>query len=123
MASQPLAWHEVAPGTQFRFEFRGTECWRVHSTPIIQMATHSRPDNWAHPTDMEVYPFDEAAAAALLDEAGWLNQDDDGVRECVSCDYLAVDPAFAGSPLEIHPEYQRRKHVSGALGVLTLKVM
>ena len=90
----------------------------VFANTGIQMATHSRPDNWAHPTDMEVYPFDEAAAAALLDEAGWLDQDGDGVRECVSCDYLAVDPAFAGSPLEFTLNTNAGNTSQEALGVL-----
>ena len=41
------------------------------------------PDHWAHPgaDGLTQHPFDPGAAAALLDEAGWRDQDGDGVRE------------------------------------------
>lgn len=40
---------------------------------------------WAYNTDVEIYPYDPAAAEALLDGAGWTDTDDDGVRECNGC--------------------------------------
>ncbi len=90
----------------------------VFANTGIQMATHSRPDNWAHPTDMEVYPYDPDMANQLLDEAGWIDEDGDGVRECVSCDYLSVDPSFAGSPLEFTYSTNAGNTSQEAMGVL-----
>lgn len=84
----------------------------------LQMATHSRPDNWAHPTELEVYPLDLDMANQLLDEAGWIDEDGDGVRECVSCEYLEVDPSFAGSPLEFDLNTNAGNTSQEALGVL-----
>lgn len=84
----------------------------------IQMPTHSRPDDWAFPTDLEVYPYDPDMANQLLDEAGWVDEDGDGVRECVSCDYLSVDPAFAGSPLQFELLTNAGNTSQEALGVL-----
>ena len=40
------------------------------------------PISWAHNPDNEpVYPYDVAKAEALLDEAGWRDEDGDGIRE------------------------------------------
>ena len=40
------------------------------------------PLSWAYNPDNEpVYPYDTAKAAALLDEAGWRDEDGDGIRE------------------------------------------
>ncbi len=41
------------------------------------------PGHWAHPgaDRLAQYPFDPTAAAALLDEAGWRDEDGDGTRE------------------------------------------
>ena len=41
--------------------------------------------------------YDPAAAAALLEEAGWIDQDGDGVRECHGC----TTGAEEGYPMEI----------------------
>lgn len=36
---------------------------------------------WAYNTELEPYPYDPEAAAALLDEAGWIMNEDTGIRE------------------------------------------
>jgi peptide/nickel transport system substrate-binding protein len=36
---------------------------------------------WSFRTDIQPWPFDRAAAAALLDEAGWSDHDGDGLRD------------------------------------------
>jgi peptide/nickel transport system substrate-binding protein len=39
------------------------------------------PGHWAYTPEVRQYPYDPAAAQALLDQAGWLDSDGDGVRE------------------------------------------
>jgi peptide/nickel transport system substrate-binding protein len=41
--------------------------------------------SWAYNSDIEPYPYDPAAAAALLEDAGWVDTNGDGVRECSGC--------------------------------------
>lgn len=60
----------------------------------FQVAAFSRPQSWALNTDLAPYPYDVERAAALLEEAGWTDQDGDGVRECHGCLY-----AEEGTPL------------------------
>lgn len=39
------------------------------------------PGTWAYNPDIPTYPYDPARGRALLDEAGWVDTDGDGVRE------------------------------------------
>lgn len=39
------------------------------------------PNHWAFHEDVKTYPFDPARAQSLLDEAGWVDANGDGVRE------------------------------------------
>ena len=55
---------------------------------------------WAYDDSLEPYPFDQDAAMALLDEAGWTDADGDGVRECNGC-----ATAEEGTPLAFTISY------------------
>ncbi len=46
----------------------------VAHTPIV-------PHTWAYTDDVKVYPYDVTRARALLEEAGWVDRDGDGIRE------------------------------------------
>lgn len=59
----------------------------------VQMAANEIPSSWAISPDLQPIPHDPDAAAAMLDEAGWV-LDDDGVRVCQGCEY-----AEEGTPL------------------------
>jgi len=51
---------------------------------------------WAFNDALEPIEYDVEKAAALLEEAGWADQDGDGVRECHGCMY-----AEEGTPLKL----------------------
>lgn len=61
----------------------------------IQMATPVLPASWVYNPDLEAFPYDPVRADELLTEAGWIDEDGDGVRECHGCLY-----AEEGTPLE-----------------------
>ncbi|MFQ3648465.1 MAG: ABC transporter substrate-binding protein [Anaerolineae bacterium] len=61
-------------------------------TPLIGFVHPSI--TWAYNTDLSPYPYDPDAARALLDEAGWIDTNGDGIRECVTC--TTAEP---GTPL------------------------
>jgi len=52
-------------------------------TPLVGVVAPAF--GWAYNSDVELWPFDQEAAAALLDEAGWTDSDGDGIRECNGC--------------------------------------
>jgi peptide/nickel transport system substrate-binding protein len=60
----------------------------------VPVASHVRPTDWSYPEGLEPYPFDAEKAMSLLDEAGFTDEDGDGVRECHGCMY-----AEEGTPL------------------------
>lgn len=51
---------------------------------------------WAYHDGLEPIEYNPEEAAALLEEAGWIDQDEDGVRECHGCLY-----AEEGTPLKL----------------------
>jgi len=53
--------------------------------------------DWAFNEDLPRREYDPEKAAALLDEAGWIDQDGNGVRECHGC-----QKAAEGTPLELN---------------------
>jgi len=68
-----------------------------------QMPSAMIQNSWAYDTELAAIPFDQDAARALLDEAGWVASGDplvdggDGQRTCDGCLY-----AEAGAPLEFN---------------------
>jgi peptide/nickel transport system substrate-binding protein len=76
------------------------------ATGILQgngypIATHNHPGlSWVDP-QLEPYTYDLELAGKMLDEAGWKDEDGDGVRECHGCKYsVEVDPSYEGTPFE-----------------------
>jgi peptide/nickel transport system substrate-binding protein len=66
-----------------------------------ELVTHNHPGlSWVDP-ELEPYAYDLELAGQMLDEAGWTDEDGDGVRECHGCKYAVdVDPAYEGTPFE-----------------------
>ena len=55
---------------------------------------------WAYNSDLSPYPYDPEAAMQLLEDAGWVDTDGDGVRECRGC-----ATAEEGTPLAFTISY------------------
>lgn len=70
------------------------------------------PTSWAINPDLEPYPFDVAQAEALLEEAGWV-LDDEGTRVCDGCLY-----AEAGTPFEFDLITNQGNAVRESIGVI-----
>jgi peptide/nickel transport system substrate-binding protein len=60
-----------------------------------RMTSFLIPASWAYDNDLAPIPFDPEAAATMLDEAGWTDEDGDGVREAHGALY-----AEDGTPLQ-----------------------
>lgn len=69
---------------------------------------HSQLTPWANDPNLSPVTYDPEGAAALLDEAGWTDQDGDGVRECHGCLYAeeGAPLAFEITYAPIYAEYQ-----------------
>ncbi len=59
-----------------------------------RMTSFIIPQSWAYADDLAPIEYDPDAADVLLTEAGWVDENGDGVRECVSCTTAEV-----GTPL------------------------
>ncbi len=67
----------------------------VHDHPVFSTTRELYED-----LGVGVREYDPELAMSLLEEAGWVDSDGDGVRECQGCLYATeVDPSFEGSPL------------------------
>jgi peptide/nickel transport system substrate-binding protein len=60
----------------------------------IVLHTYLPPEHPLYNPDVRQWPYDPAAAQAILEELGWIDQDGDGIRECHGCG-IAPD----GTPL------------------------
>ncbi len=60
------------------------------------LVANQLPTSWAFDPDLAPVGYDPAQARRLLDEAGWKDIDDDGIRECYGClyDRPGVELAF-----------------------------
>jgi len=68
---------------------------------------------WAYNDDLEPRTFDLDKAATLLEEAGWIDQDGDGIRECHGCMY-----AEEGTPLELALQTNSGNETRESIGLI-----
>jgi len=69
--------------------------------------------DWAFNADLESRAFDPERAAALLEEAGWTDQDGDGIRECHGCMY-----AEEGAPLALKLQTNSGNETRESIGLV-----
>lgn len=66
----------------------------------LQAVTHNSDISWVDP-ELEPYAYDLELAQEMLREAGWYDDDGDGLIECNDCLYAReVDPEYNGTPFE-----------------------
>ncbi len=65
----------------------------------VRVGIPSIPASWDWNPDLQ-YPFDPAAAAEMLDEAGWVLGDGE-FRVCSGCAYTEIDPEFEGTEMSV----------------------
>lgn len=68
---------------------------------------------WAHDPSLHPYEFDTEQAAQILEDAGWTDSDEDGVRECNGC-----TTAEEGAPLTLRLQTNAGNTTREDLGVL-----
>ena len=79
---------------------------KVYLGQGYQIASNVLPAiEWAHDPSIQPYAFDTVLAAQILEEAGWTDSDEDGVRECNGC-----ATAEEGATLTLKPADQRGQH-------------
>jgi peptide/nickel transport system substrate-binding protein len=75
-----------------------------------RMTSFLIPSSWAYANDLPFIAFDPAAAAAMLEEAGWVDNDGDGVREASGAAY-AEDGTPASFTLYTNEGNTRREAI------------
>lgn len=78
-----------------------------------RMISNVVPTSWAFKADMEPWPYDPEAALALLNEAGWEDQDGDGVLEAHGAMY-----AEDGTPMSFSLQTNADNPVRVAAGTV-----
>ena len=68
---------------------------------------------WAYNDELEPREYDPEKAAALLEEAGWTDQDGDGIRECHGCLH-----AEEGAPLALNLITNAGNETRESIGVI-----
>jgi peptide/nickel transport system substrate-binding protein len=68
---------------------------------------------WAYNDELVERAYDLETAAALLEEAGWIDTDEDGVRECRGCMY-----AEEGTPLKLNLKTNAGNETRESIGVI-----
>ncbi len=79
------------------------------------MDTYAPADHVLHPGDLPQWPYDQAAANALLDEAGYLDNNGDGIRENVAATapFTVTLGTYADSALRQQINEMARENLSG----------
>ncbi len=66
----------------------------------VRVGIPSIPTSWDWNPDL-LYPFDPPAAAALLDEAGWVMEEGNEFRVCRGCAQAEIDPDYEGTVMAV----------------------